>query len=343
MARSIDLEVADPVVISVESVQNLDPQAVARTEALGRTLDLSPAVPAIRRIVDFFNQIPLADLPDLPESPRNLIKRVADETFQIYQAMMTFNPANVQNAAGERESLLNQANGTYSSVFEQLYPIVSYLSSRHKDIGAIERNAQAAVDGALKRVEESTQSLQQSSDEAQRILGEVRRTAAESGVSQQASYFGEQAAKEATLVEQWQSRTYWFAAALGLWALLTFALGFYVEPKSTYQAVQIAVSKVLIFSTIAFLLFLSARTLMAYRHNEVVNRHRQNALLTFNALADAASSEQTREVVLTHASACIYAPQESGFTKPGPMSGGPSLVELAPRIIGAAQHQSSMG
>src|SRR5438045_5114225 len=110
--------------------------------------------------------------------------------------------------------------------------------------------------------------------------------------------------------------TYITAGVLVAFALATWVLGFWIAPTNNYQAVQFCVSKLLIFSTIAFILYLCARTLMAHRHNEVVNRHRQNALLTFNALADATSSPQTREVVLTHASACIYAPQESGFSKP---------------------------
>lgn len=339
MARSIDLDELneDPARLAVETVQNLDPQAIARTEALGKTLDLSPAVPAVRRIVDFFRQIPLAEIDKLPENWRNTIQRQATEVAEIYKNMMSFNPANVANAAGERESLINQAVGAYGTVFDQLFQLVAYLSSQNKDVALIEREARATVDAALRNVAQTTETLSQSSDEAQRILSEVRRTAAEYGVSHEASFFGDQAAKHAGSAATWQTRTYWTAAALGGFALLTWAIGFWIEPKTAYQAVQFALSKVLIFSTIAFLLYLSSRTLMAHRHNEVVNRHRQNALLTFNALADAATTEQTREVVLTHASACIYAPQDSGFSKPGVVQTPPSLIDIAPRIMGAAQ------
>jgi hypothetical protein len=174
--------------------------------------------------------------------------------------------------------------------------------------------------------------------EAQRVLAEVRKTAAEAGVSQQARYFADQANVHSTAAKDWQKYTVGMAVLLAVFAALSVILGFTVlEPENAYQAVQLTIAKVLIFSTLAYLLFLSARTLLAHRHNEIVNKHRQNALLTFNALAEAASSEQTREVVLTHASACIFAPQESGFAKPGGGQTPQSLVEVLPRVMAAQQ------
>lgn len=209
-----------------------------------------------------------------------------------------------------------------------------------RDVSVIERNAQQAINAAVDRVRGITSDLSSSSEEAKRILDEVRRTAAESGVSQQATYFGDQANEDRRTALRWQNRTNILALLLLSFALLSLVLGYLWEPKNPYQLAQMIFSKVLVVSTIAYFLFLSGRTLMAHRHNEVVNRHRQNALPTFNALADAASGEQTREVVLTHASACIYAPQDTGFTKSTPQSPS-SLIEVAPRILGASNSSGS--
>jgi len=172
-------------------------------------------------------------------------------------------------------------------------------------------------------------------DQAQRTLAEVRKVAAEAGVSQQATYFDAQANKHSEQADAWQTRTYWTAGVLAVFALAAGVIGYFVVPVNAYQAAQFAISKLLIFSTIAFMLYLSSRTLMAHRHNEVVNRHRQNALLTFNALADAATTEQTRDIVLTHASQCIFAPQESGFSKGAGPQSAPSMVEIVPKVMGA--------
>lgn len=109
---------ADTTVLAVETVENLDPEKVARTESLGRSLDFTDAVPAFRRIRDFFGQIPKGELGELPERWRSLIGSQAKDVFQIYQAMMDFDPAKVSNAGGEREAYINQANGAYATVLK---------------------------------------------------------------------------------------------------------------------------------------------------------------------------------------------------------------------------------
>jgi len=72
-----------------------------------------------------------------------------------------------------------------------------------------------------------------------------------------------------------------------------------------------------VFAVLSFMLYLSARSFLSHKHNAVVNRHRQNALLTYRALADAAAADQNREVILTHAAACIFSPQPTGYSNDG--------------------------
>lgn len=75
---------------------------------------------------------------------------------------------------------------------------------------------------------------------------------------------------------------------------------------------------------------MSARNYHSNKHNEVVNKHRQNALLTYEVIAHAIKDSDKRDTVLQHAASCIIAPQASGYSTP--ISGvGPeakSIVEL---------------
>lgn len=334
-------ETDDPLqqtITSVETVQNLDPQTIARTETLGRAFDFTAAVQALRRVVAFFQQIPLKRIPELPQPQRDQIRSNADHVLKMYETVMAFDPAKAANASPERDALISQFDGAYTTVFTNLFPIVSYLGALERDISEIEREARAAVKAAQDQATELTTSMKAAEEETRRVLTEIRKTAAEAGVSQQAHQFAGQATTHSTAASEWQTYTLVATAVLVVFAAVSVFFGrYWLVPDNTYEAIQLAVSKVLIFSTIAFLLFLAARTMMAHRHNEVVNRHRQNALLTFNALVEAASSEQTREVVLTHASACIFAPQESGFSKSSGSQPNPSLIEILPRIMGSQQ------
>lgn len=317
-------------VTSLQKVQTFDPASIARTSDLGNAFAFTPAVPAAIGIVQLFRQIPEELLAELPDQVHNVIGSHADNCWATIQIILRFDPNKSQNAAAERQGLIDQLKNQHHEAFVRLAPTMAYAANRERDVSATEAQAQALLASAQLTSAEIESLKQQSTN----IIEDVRKLAAKAGVATQANYFDEQASAHATDAGEWQTRTYWFAGGLAAFALATWIIGFWVEPKTTYQAVQWGLSKLLIFSTIAFLLFLSSRTLLANRHNEVVNRHRHNALRTFNALADAATTEQTREVVLTHASACIYAPQESGFTKPAVGQSSPSLVEILPRVMG---------
>jgi len=78
-------------------------------------------------------------------------------------------------------------------------------------------------------------------------------------------------------------------------------------------------------------LVLSSRNYLANRHNAVINRHRQNALATYEALLKAAGQEANRDIVLTKAADCIFSAQPTGFGKSDGADGGSlSLVNVAP-------------
>ena len=79
---------------------------------------------------------------------------------------------------------------------------------------------------------------------------------------------------------------------------------------------QFAVGKALLFSTLGYALFFSAKNFMAHNHNYVVNQHRHNALRTYGALMDAMQSDKNaRDIVLMQAAHCIFAPQNTGYAK----------------------------
>jgi hypothetical protein len=162
------------------------------------------------------------------------------------------------------------------------------------------------------------------------MLDDIRRIAAEQGVSQQSSYFKAESETHDSAAEKWQWRTIYLAIGLAVYVGLSVFLHKWsvLSPANTYEAIQLTASKLLIFAVIAFILVLSARNFIASKHNAIVNRHRYNALLTFNALVDAATTPENRDIVLNHAAACIYAPQETGYSK-----GSNERTELIPNII----------
>jgi type II secretory pathway pseudopilin PulG len=103
-----------------------------------------------------------------------------------------------------------------------------------------------------------------------------------------------------------------------------------IAPQNNFDNVQLMVSKVLIFGVLSFVLFLAARSYLAQKHNAIVSRHRQEALQTYQALVDAAGDEANRDIILTHAAACIFGPQPTGYSQDSSANtpSAKSVVEL---------------
>ncbi|MEK9281155.1 hypothetical protein MTR72_16260 [Bradyrhizobium sp. ISRA442] len=164
-------------------------------------------------------------------------------------------------------------------------------------------------------------------------MEDVRRVAAEQGVGFQAAYFKSEADKHDIAAGRWR---FWTMLAAALVALIAGASLFVskidlLKPQDAYEAIQLLAAKLVIFTTAGYLLMLCARNSLAHTHNGIVNRHRQNALLTFQALVDAAKGEDKKDIVLTHAAACMFAPQETGFTKHQTESGA-NIVQMLGKL-----------
>src|SRR5262249_31696425 len=129
--------------------------------------------------------------------------------------------------------------------------------------------------------------------------------------------FQQTAVRHEQLANTWRWATIWIAVGVGAYAIATmFAHHMpWLNPQDAAQSAQIITGKVLVFAVLAYMLLLSARSFLAHVHNGIVNRHRQNALLTFTAMTEAGGTPAARDVVLAQAAACIYGSQETGYTK----------------------------
>jgi hypothetical protein len=310
---------------SLERIQSFDVSTLPRASDLGARLNFEEAVEPAARLVNLFRQFPIQFLGELPPNQQVTLQQQADSLFNIFDQILKFDPSQTPDSFVVRNSLIANLKGQYQPSFDALFALISYGSSRLRDFAALEREARAAVQSAADSAAQLTAELEKNKQQAERILEDVRNVAAETGVSQQAIYFQQDSNEHDQQADTWQTRTIWLAVALGIYAAIsaTFHKLPWLEPKSTYDAFQLGLSKVLIFVVIAYMLLLSARNFLAHKHNAIVNRHRQNALLTFNALVDAAKAEDRKDIVLTYAAACIFSPQETGYTKAG--SGQPEL------------------
>lgn len=316
---------------SLERMQNFDVSTLPREQELGSELNFKEVVPHAQRLIGLYQQISIPSLDDLPQQFLNTIHTQANADFNRLEEILKFSQRE-GNAYDRRNQLIKQIADSYDGAFTKLHPIIAYSTSKSADFKRLETEARAMIQAVEDRATELTKNLKQSQDQADGILAEIRKTAAEQGVSQKAVYFRDESKEHDDQAERWRKTTVRLAWLMGGYAFLSLFIHKVpgLKPENAYESVQLAVSKVLIFAVISYMLYLAARNFLAHKHNAIVNKHRQNALMTFKALVDAAKEDENKEIVLTHAAACIFRPQTTAYSREGGGSSpsAKSVVEL---------------
>lgn len=324
---------------SLQRIQDFDVQKLARTEDFGKQMNFADAVPYAERLLKVYKGVPLSILDDLTDGQLNQIRNQADADYSRFDQIMKFDNS---GTSGQRSALIDSIKASYDSTFGVLFPFIAYGVARVTDSSLLESQARATMQQIKDEAEKLNEALGKNKTEADSIMENIRKTAAEQGVSQQAHYFKSQADTHRTDAETWAGKVFNYSLGLVGFALLT--LGFYkvswLKPADMYEAINLTTSKIFVFAVLGYMLLLTAKVYISHRHNEVVNRHRQNALLTFKALVDSAKEDGARDIVLAHAASCIFSPQETGYTKPagGEATNSKSVLELLTKAAPKESH-----
>lgn len=330
---------------SLERVQSFETETLRRTEDLGSQLHFGDAVDPAQRLVDLFRRLSVEALQDFPDPVLNEIKNHANNVFNLFQQIVDFSPES-GNPKQQRQQIVNQLIATYPGTFQGLHSFIAYSLHRAADFQRLDAAARATLQSVEDRSTSFSKAMEKHEAEARRVLDEIRKVATEEGVTQQAAHFRAESEKHENKAEEWRKRTVCIAWLLGVFAVASLFVHRIpvLRPDTIYDTIQLAISKVLVFFVITYMLILSARNFMSHKHNSVVNKHRQNALMTHRALVEGANDSGARDAVMVHAASCIFSPQPTGYTQPGSdgeSSSPRSVIELASRSVVAAAKQSN--
>lgn len=330
---------------ALERVQSFDAETLRRTEDLGSHLNFSEAVEPASRLVELFCRLSPEALQDFPDNILNEIKNQANNAFSLFKQISDFSPAG-DNPKNQQQTIVKQLVTTYPQAFQALHPFIAYSLHRSADFQRLDAAARATLQSVEDQSSTLAKAMEGHEKEARRVLDEIRKVAAEEGVTQQAAHFRAESDSHETKSEEWRKRTVNIAWLLGLYAVASIFIHKIpgLQPGSVYDTIQLAISKVLVFFVITYMLILSARNFMSHKHNAVVNKHRQNALMTHRALVEAATDSGARDAVMVHAASCIFAPQPTGYSQSGSdgeSSSPRSVIEVASRSAIAAAKQAN--
>lgn len=324
---------------SLSRIQGFDVEKLPRTSDLGSKLSFSDAVDPAKQLIELYKRLSLTALQDFPDGILKTIRDSANNHYKLFSEILEFNPEQ-QDPAVARMSLINKIVAAYAPAFQALNTYIAYSLHRSADFQRLDFEARAMLQAIEDKAKKIAESLKQHEQDAQDVLNEIRRVAAEEGVTKQAVHFNAEYEHHNQEASKWQNYAVYLAIGLGVFSIASLFMHKipFLRPESTYDAVQLSISKFLVFSVIAYMMFLSAKNFLNHKHNAIVNKHRQNALMTHSALVEASGDHGVRDVVLLQASSCIFSPQSTGYA-PGvenDVSSQKSMVEILSRPVAQA-------
>ena len=291
------------------SLEESDLESLKRTD-LSSGFGFERVHPDLLVVYEMFRGIPVSPREQLLSLPRQKIRDLATllRKFSEWTRKITDFQARGQNAPAEHAKLLHEISDFCDRAKAALGPTITYLKAQQG--GELESQVNATVAEAVQNLNaEAAERQKEFADLKLRMQNQL----AETSVSQYKEIFAEQADKHHKSAQRWFGATIGFTLVFGgiFWWLLKD-----LEPAGSDLSLvlQNLFTKGFFLSLIYLLLNRCIKNYTAEKHLETVNRHRQNALDTFDAFVAASEGDrETRDAVLLAATNCIFDANQSGY------------------------------
>lgn len=277
-------------------------------------LSFAQLEPVLSRIQTGVRAVANAPTDDLPKPLLLSVSRAFDELEPRLDELKYFNVLNIAQQRNEptqvRQNYLNQFGGAEARFWEWFAPFAAYVTA--EGLRRTPDRAKAALESAVREATNGREAVTRLQSDLEHVVEAARSAAANVGVAKHAGLF----ASEAKAFERESFRWFWataFAAAITLIAVGVNLWYTISRSDPGKWDVQLIVAKVLGFSLLLSATVWCGRMFRAARHNWVVNRHRQNALGSFETFVQGASDESTKNAVLLHAAQSIFQMQQTGY------------------------------
>lgn len=224
--------------------------------------------------------------------------------------------------------MVNQIKSQADQFFTAAHLYIPYLAYQKGDVQRNINELTRSVEEAGQLVDGTKKDIEQRRGEIGDIIVAAREAAASVGVAHFTADFNAEAETQDLSAEKWLKTTAWLAAATILAALLMVFVP--VKPDATTpQVIQLFTSKVVILGLLFTATIWCGRLYKAARHQSAINKHRANALRTFQAFTKAASDDAARNAVLMETTKSIFAITPSGYLEnESAPDGGLKIVEV---------------
>ena len=298
----------------VIEIQKFNTEDLIRQTEFGSGLSFENAVEPAERLVELFRKINPSIIDDLPKTNRDQILNSANKVIGIFSQILNSDiDTHTIQIVKQRTNELFDA---YQQVFTTLYPYASYSMFMNADLGELEIKANRLLQETSQKIDAAVDKLSKLNTETIQVLEAAKKAAQEQGVAQQATFFQQEADKYDEKTKQWFKASFWSGIVLALVIIGLYYFGFkhFNGNVNVYDLVQFNVSRVVFIALFVYALFFCSKNYFSSKHNAIINHHRTNALRSYEALALAAKDTANTDIILNHAAACVFTPQNTGYS-----------------------------
>ncbi len=260
-------------------------------------------------IANQLKNLPVELLPDGEINPLiHCLQQVSEQVgsirkFSIEQA----------NPTGVRDGIVTNLRNHAEQLYTQSQARIPFLAVQRGDVKRNEEALARAVTKADELNHSAVATANESKAELEKIIAAAREASASVGVAVFTGDFKKTADDLGISAGNWLKLTAIFAAITILTAGFFPVVFPITEAGFTLTAIQIFTSKVVVLGALFAATIWIGRMYKATKHQESVNRHRENGLKTFQAFVKAASDDQTRNAVLIETTRSIFSITNTGY------------------------------
>lgn len=276
-----------------------------------------------------------ADLDSISVAQLAQLQQRAQQIQTHLNPLLAFDPLqDGQNPKERHRQMSNQVSVSMNDATKDMAAAASYYG--RGEIVQLESTARELVQKTQASIDTSLKNIAEAQKTADQMLQALKDASGQASVSLHTDVFKSQAEEHLIAAHRWQ--VFFISSAIGgLFLIWLFFIG-PLKPELIAgaliaEAIYNVTSRLLFFSIVSSVIYWSARNFLSHRHNYVVNKHRQNALATFQTFINAPVERQIKDTVLLQAAQTIFSAQQTGYVENERMPQLVSGAEVIKTII----------
>ncbi|PRM87131.1 hypothetical protein [Aliarcobacter cryaerophilus] len=282
----------------------------------------------LKKLFEMLNHLKILPLNLLPDAEITKITTGLDAPKKTIDAIKKFD-IEQQNAKGTRDSYVNSIKSQIDAFYIATHLWIPYLAYQKGDVQKNIESLNDSVKKASNVLEQTKEDVKTKKSEIDSVVQAAKEASASVGVSHFSSNFKNEADTLGKTAGKWLKTTIGLAVATFIVTLLSYWILDIPKDSSTAQIVQVLSTKLIIITVFFTATLWAGKMYRATMHQVTVNKHRANALLTFQAFVKASNDNHTRDAILMETTKSIFAISPSGYIEnENSGSGQTNVVEI---------------